>query len=1251
MISKRIARVVFCSCWILLIASLCWAQTGTGNIQGTVKDQSGAIVPKAKVTLVRTDTGRQYQGETNDVGFYVFPALELGPYQLTVESQGMETWKGQFVLLAGQTADVETVLKPGATSTIVDVTENVVPLVTTTAPTLATVVEKERIEQLPIDGRQVTTLLFMTTPGATSDPNGFMPRVYGLRNASELLEDGAVQQNGEWGGTPYRQPGLDAVAEFRSETNNSSAKMDRPGTFIISTRSGTNLVHGSFFETARNSGIGVARARTDFFTKPPHLVRNEFGASLGGPVYLPKVYNGKNKTFFFFAYEGYRLRQASTRTIGVFTPAMEAGDFSALTDTNGHAVTLYDPWSVAQANATTYTKTPYPNNQIPISLMAPLTKYLFSVTPKPTTADNPEIATNWYGVGFNKTNQMTETTKVDQRVSNKDQLAFRQSHLPSHQIATSNPYGQSPATTDGLANIAIHAGVNDSGVANWTHTFSPTFFGETLVTFSRDYTAIEPGTGTQIIDSQLGFPNPFNGFGFPRLPYSLNTGTSTAVSYDSCCNPNITFTHYFNIDENLTKVHGRHELQFGGRFRWEHLNELDDQHGQQGELDYNNVSATALENTTAGNTFTALNFTGSVAANFFLGVGAYNARFNRQYMPVTDGERALYFQDNIKVNPRLTLNFGVRYEYNQAPFFTDGSGVSFDSANHAIILGSPLDKMEQLKDVNPLVVQGYSVFGLKYETAQQAGLPASMVHNNYKDFSPRAGFAYRLTTGNKPLVLRGGFGQYTYPEPGRMYTVQFSLSEPFLGQFTYNPNSSTYSPDGLSNYFLRAAPSVIAGQNSSNVLNLSSVTLAPGSGQMFYLNPNQPTQKSMQWNVTFEKEIMNNTVVRAGYIGQHGYNAPIIDDYNEPISNYVWYETTHQPLPTGSFSGVLTRTYDQTGAYGEIQEYDKAGWSNSNVIQLEMEHRYSKGYAFQFFYVMSNVMRAGGDSWFGTGYAGVERPDQYLPGAVPTDLHDRIRYLWYARDPTIPKHSFNANFVVDLPIGKGKPLFRNASGVKNAILGGWQVAGFWQLNSSYITVTTNYFGYQGGLFNPIQVYGKKYPIQNCQSGVCYPGYLYWNGYIQANLINRTNSSGQCTGICGVPANYKAFGTPFYPTPATPIPNDPNAQYYETNTVFVPLANGTVQTLTYNPGPSVSAGPLNPMQNQYFLGPFHWNMTASLFKAVHLSERVLLRINADFLNNVFNMPGTPNPSGTSGLIAMQNSYNSPRTLQLTGRLSF
>ena len=152
-----------------------------------------------------------------------------------------------------------------------------------------------------------------------------------------------ILENREWSSIPARQPGLDTIQEFRSETTNSSAKMNRPASFILTTRSGTNDLHGSFFETARNSGLGVARARTDFYTKPPHLVRNEFGASGGGPVYLPKLYNGRNKTFFFFAYEGYRQMQASTRQIAVPTQAMRNGDFSGLRDSQGRLYTLYDP--------------------------------------------------------------------------------------------------------------------------------------------------------------------------------------------------------------------------------------------------------------------------------------------------------------------------------------------------------------------------------------------------------------------------------------------------------------------------------------------------------------------------------------------------------------------------------------------------------------------------------------------------------------------------------------------------------------------------------------------------------------------------------------------------------------------------------------------------------------------------------------------------------------------------------------------
>ena len=359
--------------FLLVLSVPCLAQTGAASIQGTVKDSSGAVVPGAKVAVTHTPTTRQYNTTTTEVGFYLFPSLQTGPYQLTVEAAGMERWQGDLTLQAGQIAAVDPILKAGGTVTEVTVVGNVTPLITTTAPTLATVVERQRIEQLPISGRLIQNLIYMTTPGMESGSN--LPRLFGLRFAVELTQDSAILMNRQWQSIPLRPPGLDTIEEFRSETNNSSAKMNRPGTVILTTRAGTNQIHGSVFETSRNSSIGVARTREDFYLKPPHLVRNEFGASMGAPVWLPKVYNGRNRTFFFFAYERYRLRQASTRSVTMPTPAMTQGDFSGLIDGQARRYTLYDPLTTA-AN---WSRLPFNNNQIPSARQSPFSRYLYKI--------------------------------------------------------------------------------------------------------------------------------------------------------------------------------------------------------------------------------------------------------------------------------------------------------------------------------------------------------------------------------------------------------------------------------------------------------------------------------------------------------------------------------------------------------------------------------------------------------------------------------------------------------------------------------------------------------------------------------------------------------------------------------------------------------------------------------------------------------------------------------------------------------
>jgi hypothetical protein len=341
-------------------------------------------------------------------------------------------------------------------------------------------------------------------------------------------------------------------------------------------------------------------------------------------------------------------------------------------------------------------------------------------------------------------------------------------------------------------------------------------------------------------------------------------------------------------------------------------------------------------------------------------------------------------------------------------------------------------------------------------------------------------------------------------------------------------------------------------------------------------------------------------------------------------------------LPTGEYANVARRNFDRE-IFGTIWQYQKTGWSNDSSFVAEVTHRYSQGYAFQVFYTLSNALRVAGDGWRDDI---LPETNLFLPGAVPVDQRARNRLLFYRRDRDIPKHRVNWNWIVDLPFGRGKALGGNSSGLINGLIGGWQIAGNGALFSRYFQLPTSMWGPIGN----VESYGKKYPIQDCRSGVCYDGYLYYNGYIPANRINSVDANGRPNGVMGVPDSYKPFQTPLIPTPANGgSPSDPLFPFYETNTVFVPLKNGTLQRVDYNPN-------LHPMQQQFVSGPMVWTMNASAFKAMRLTETLSLRFNIDFFN-VFNMPGTTLPNSNTGIILNQNSQNSPRVLQLTGRLTW
>ncbi|MGD0500959.1 MAG: TonB-dependent receptor [Bryobacteraceae bacterium] len=1234
MVLRRIFQVAALTLVFALIAPA--QQTGSGRVQGVVKDSSGAAIPGATVTIANTATAVQNATNTNDVGLFFFPPVVPGNYTLTAQSPGMETWKGSFLLQVGQTAEISPVMKVGAVTTQVTVAGEVAPLVATADATISTDLEHARIEQLPEDGRSIANTVLLATPGlSVGDDGSVNPIINGLRDSVELYQDGQVIKNRDTGDWSGRLPGVDSVGELQVETSLLSAKSDRPGAVILSTKSGTNGIHGSLFETNRNSGVGVARRRQDYYTKPPAFVRNEFGGSVGGPVYIPKVYNGKNRTFFFTTLELLRVASEATASVELPTMVMRQGDFSGLTDSLGRLTVLYDPLTTGPAP--TWTRTPFPNNQIPVGRESPVAKYLYGVTPAPTNTANPLLANNYFGLEPSPTHDNMSTTRIDENLSAHNQLFIR---VTRDEDQAEYPKAAVP-TTDGLLNMVYNL-YRDSGAAlSWTHSFSPTFLSETLVTFSRENKVTgNPSVGSLGMDmaDYLGMPNPTEN---QYLAYKSTEGFSLGYQQQRLRQ---NFTNIFVIDQNFTRIHGRHEIEFGARFHYEEDNVLVDQPIDQASY---GTGYTALFDPTSGSSYANVTRTGYAAASFFLGASdQYQETAVKPFNHLREGEYGGYVQDNWKATPRLTLNLGLRYE--DLPPITEANNfmASFDRNTDSIVLGrSPAD-MYAANEASPAGIAQYQAIGVKFETPQQAGLPASLVYGNAWNFEPRIGFAYRVGQAERPLVLRGGYGIYYSQTALRAWDGSEGFDVPFGASYTYNVNNQTIAGfgDGLPNYEARSVPQYVDGVNSSTALN-NPALVGVSRGQSFeYNDPHQPPSRSYEWNFSLGRELVRGIVATATYTGTHAMHLPQVYDFNAAPNDYIWYTTTGLAKPTGTYASTGERPYDTT-TYSDISDFQSTGMSNTNSLQLDVEHRYSRGYAFQFYYVMTNsfndstlVANGGGPT--------ITPASTYLPGAVPQDFNQLDRFLNYTRSTDIPHHQLRWNWVADLPFGRGKLLGRNANRALDAVIGGWQIAGTGSYQSRYWSLPTSNYG---PMSQP-QMYGvKEFPIRNCTSGVstCIPGYLDWNGYISPPTINRTDTSGNCTGICGIPSTYTPSNLPLITYGQTALPaNAPSntvlSTYWETQTVWIALKNGTVTRTTINTN-------LPAWQNQYVAAPWTFGLNASLFKVFNVTESVKLRFNADFFQ-VLNNPGLGTP-GSNGILSTQNSNNSPRDLQLTLRLTW
>jgi len=882
-------------------------------------------------------------------------------------------------------------------------------------------------------------------------------------------------------------PDPDSVQEVRVETSGSSAAYSTPATAIISTKSGTNSLHGTFFETARNNAIGIAKARQDPANfAAPHLVRNEFGASAGGPIIIPGIYHGKDKSFWFFAYERYSLSQTSTLLAHVPTIAMRRGDFSGLINGAGQLQVLYDP-ATTQSAANNWARTAFAKNTIPIDRISPTSKILYDITPKPTSTDNPLVQTNIKAPSPNYTVIPTTTFRLD-HVFNENNRAYLRytDNFQTQQVLRSST---NPATiaADGFPNEASGGASNPAttfaSAIGYTHVFSPTFFSETVLG-QQWYSQWNLAGGTPFanFEQKLGLPNNFGEKGFPDIgsnliyPYSSTQfiyGMSQIVT---------------NIDENLTKTVGKHQMQFGGRYRHERFGTLPDE--SRDIISFSN-QATGIYDPTTGTNYGVTPNTGSPDADFFLGAAsAYNVNLSPPYTHFHDMELAAYFQDDYHMTRNLTWNIGLRWESHPAVWVKGGLANAFDLKNDAQVLAVPPAKLIAEGYTTQAIITNLEDLGVKFETPAEAGYPAALIKSYNFNFSPRLGFAYQPFGGKYGTVIRGAYGRYTFPIPARNSIKNEIQNEPFQGSYTQSYTAANQSPDGLRNYELRSPQSVVMGQNSSNVVDTTSTNAILPGIRLWTFAPNYAPVFVTQTNFTVEQPLKGNSALRISWVWTHAANLDHPYYYNWHMSTFTWEMRKGIAPPNGGAS-VIGTSEQNTYASTALNSYDntkyhfrnllqaKDGWSNDNALQVNYQRIFHNGFAYQISYVWSKPLRLGGNSSrdglvrtaasylgtsgnigtmtspFGTVIAPHLPPPRPAGIAPYADWKALAKYEQYNLDPEIPLHHITFNGIADLPFGTGKRFLSNSDRWMNELVGGWQIAGDGSIVTEVFQPNTN----------------------------------------------------------------------------------------------------------------------------------------------------------------------------------------------------
>jgi len=1012
------ASALFC----LGLALLGTAQDPRGNVTGSVLDPTGASVPGVEVRLTKTDTGVTAAGVTNEAGKFTIPFLLPGTYRVTAAKAGFKTYVQDNVpVRIAETLDITIHLEVGSTAETIDVRAQT-PLLETATSTLGQVVDERRMLDLPQRGgnpleleRLVPGVVNLTnlrtvkssSPAATSatsiNGSGTNATLFNIDGVSNTLND-----SGDGTLRVAFIPPSGAIEGFKIESNPYDASVGHVyGAVInISSKGGTNEPHGSVYYWAKNSAFDAM----NFFDNKgglPKLVYQDhrYGATVGGPVILPRLYNGHNKTFFFYAWEHNRwTAPANTDQVGtVPTAAERGGDFSALLAV-GSQYQIYNPFTTRPAAGGRYQRDPYPGNVIPKSQLSSVGANLAAIWPEPNQPGTRDGQNNYYYADLRRQHTDSHMVRIDHAFSPNNRVFMRLNRYFYNN--TKNRLGI-PATTNIFDQIKRGAALDDVIV-----------LGPTLILNLRygvtngEFLERRATRGTDL--AALGFSPAFRNLIDSRLatvPRVSAGAYSTLSDWERGDGGNTALTHSWFAD--LTKLRGRHSFRVGTDVRL--LRTFASRFPAAVAPDFSfstSYTRGPLDNAPSAPI-------GQELAAMLVGIPEGNMTSATSYA-AQNKYFGVYFQDDVNVTSRLTLNLGMRYEKTWPPTERFNRLVAGYDAGSP----SPVEAQARVNYArNPIPELPVSAFsargGLTF--VAQNGASRSPYNGNRGQWLPRVGLAFQI---NAKTVLRTGYGIY-FDTLGvdRFIPIQIGFSQttpmrPSLDNgVTYIATLANPFPSGL------LAPLGAQGGLATNL----------GQAIEFYDAKLKPPY-SQRWSFGIQRSLPGQYVLDVSYVGNRGTNIGVARQFNATPAQYlstlpvrdqktIDFLTARFPNPFFGLAPVYTAQISRADLvrpyphFGDISASQPIGYSWYHSLQVRGEKRLSQGYTLQLGYTYSKFMQA-------TEFL---NPTDPTPYRVISDM-DR-------------PHVFTVSSLWEIPFGHGRRFGANLPSPINAILGGWQLNG------------------------------------------------------------------------------------------------------------------------------------------------------------------------------------------------------------------